>query len=575
MHETRVLQSVLPLLRMICSNPRGDFDLENDWFWIDSICINQSDSVERASQVKLMGHIYTQAKSTIVWLAEGTEDRDRAIDFLGELAERRQELRRGVKRTGKRLPPDLMDHPGWKFLERLLSLPWWRRVWTLQEFILARDLTFYCGTKSIHCSGFRKGMHSVELCRPFESHIESRVWHTAWNRRRLIQWYEHDERRDNMSLVSILAFCGDYQATDPRDRVWAVYGLVCSQDKLIMGHPTYGYDVKTLYTNLVKVYIEKHKSLDIMGYAQLFRSHDPEWPSWVPDWRVESQPLVVPLMVSQSSKETLDNFRPDHASHRHNRVFRAKLLFKAAGDQPPIPQLWDNSGYLTCRGVLVDYIDGLGNKQDSDEAQGNDSTSPLNTMDVKPQERVGLRDSLARSLTLNRQDQYLESSAPVRRYSRELQQLAVACLDPDKTDQQAPHWFRSWWLVNSGLRIRGSSIRDICYTQDWDRTLSHSSNPIPRAQRSFFLRMRGVMKERFRRIMVTDEGHVGVAPKRAQKGDLVCVLFGCSVPVVLRKREQGDADEPVYELIGECYLDGFMNGEALRLGKPSHDFKIK
>lgn len=67
-HEIRVLQSVLPLLRMLCSNQSGEFDLENDWFWIDSICINQRDSEERATQVKHMGHIYTQAKATVVCL---------------------------------------------------------------------------------------------------------------------------------------------------------------------------------------------------------------------------------------------------------------------------------------------------------------------------------------------------------------------------------------------------------------------------------------------------------------------------------------------------------------------------
>jgi hypothetical protein len=558
---------------MICSNKSGDFDLENDWFWIDSICINQSDSVERASQVKLMGQIYSQSKATIVWLAEGTEDTDQAIEFFSELAERRRDLRHGVRRNGKRLPPDLVDHPGWRFLERLLSLPWWRRVWTLQEFILARDLKFYCGTKSLSCSSFRKGMHSVELCRPFETYIEFRVWHTAWNRRRLIQWYEHDQRRDKMSLVSLLAFCGDYQATDPRDRVWAVYGLVCDQDRQMIGHPTYGYDVETLYNNLVKSFIENYKSLDIIGYAQLFRSHDPTWPSWVPDWRVESQPLVVPLMVSQSAKETLANFRPDH---RHEgRIVREKLLYKAGGEQLPVLQRQDTPGYLTCRGVLVDYIDGLGDKQDSDAARGVESTSPINTMAASPQGKTSLRDSVARSLTLNRQDQFLESSAPVQRYSRELQQLATACRNQEGTEDPAPRWFQSWWLVNSGLRIRGFTLEDIYYTEDWDRAQSKSGKPIPRAQRSFFLRMRGVMKERFRRIMVTDEGHVGVAPKEARKGDMVCVLFGCSVPVVLRRREQCDADGPVYELIGECYLDEFMDGEALKLGKPTHDFRIQ
>ncbi|KUI55525.1 Heterokaryon incompatibility protein 6, OR allele [Cytospora mali] len=575
-HETAVLPNVLPLLHMLCSNPCGEFDLENDWFWIDSICINQSDFDERASQVKLMEQIYTQAKAAIVWLAEGTEDTDQAIDFLSHLAERRNEFRRAVNKYGKRVPRDLVNHTGWRSLERLLDLPWWKRVWTLQEFILASNLRFYCGTKSLSCSSFRKGIHSVELCRPFEADIKAWVWYAAWNRRRLIQWYEHDERKGKMSLLSLLDFCGNYQATDPRDRIWAVYGLACSEDRQMIGHPTYAYDIKTLYTNLVKAFVEKYGSLDIIGYAQLFRSRDPDWPSWIPDWRVEVQPLVVSLMVSQSPEETLATFRPATSLHRREGMkVREKILFKAAGDEPPIPQMWDTPGYLTCRGVLLDYIDGIGGMKHGDTAHGIDSTSAINTMAANPQERERLRDSVARSLTLNRQDQYHESSAPVRQYSRELQHLAAACKDRVRGRGHVPTWFLAWWMMNSDLRIRGFTLRDICYIEGYDHNLSNTQGAIPRDAKSFFLRMRGVMKDTFRRIMVTDEGHVGVAPQRAQKGDMVCVLFGCSIPVVLRKCEQNDTKEPVYELIGECYLDGFMDGEALRLGKQTHDFKIQ
>ena len=57
-----------------------------------------------------------------------------------------------------------------------------------------------------------------------------------------------------------------------------------------------------------------------------------------------------------------------------------------------------------------------------------------------------------------------------------------------------------------------------------------------------------------------------MAPPRADKGDDVCVLFGCSVPVVLRKRHG------TWEFIGECYLHGYMNGEILKSGCPEEEF---
>jgi hypothetical protein len=53
---------------------------------------------------------------------------------------------------------------------------------------------------------------------------------------------------------------------------------------------------------------------------------------------------------------------------------------------------------------------------------------------------------------------------------------------------------------------------------------------------------------------------VGLCPRQTKAGDLVCILFGCSVPVILRPaNEEGTS----YKLIGECYVHGKMDGEAM------------
>jgi hypothetical protein len=62
-----------------------------------------------------------------------------------------------------------------------------------------------------------------------------------------------------------------------------------------------------------------------------------------------------------------------------------------------------------------------------------------------------------------------------------------------------------------------------------------------------------------RRLMVTDQEHVGMAPARATKHDGIAVLCGCSVPVVLRPLH----DDTGYEFIAECYVHGPMEGEIL------------
>jgi hypothetical protein len=60
-----------------------------------------------------------------------------------------------------------------------------------------------------------------------------------------------------------------------------------------------------------------------------------------------------------------------------------------------------------------------------------------------------------------------------------------------------------------------------------------------------------------RRLFLSRSGFVGLAPWTAANGDIVCVLLGCRSPVVLR-REKGH-----YVLIGEVYIDEYMNGEAM------------
>lgn len=50
-------------------------------------------------------------------------------------------------------------------------------------------------------------------------------------------------------------------------------------------------------------------------------------------------------------------------------------------------------------------------------------------------------------------------------------------------------------------------------------------------------------------------------------GDEIVVLFGCSVPVILREvkseGESGGEREKRWQFIGEAFVEGFMDAEAL------------
>lgn len=60
--------------------------------------------------------------------------------------------------------------------------------------------------------------------------------------------------------------------------------------------------------------------------------------------------------------------------------------------------------------------------------------------------------------------------------------------------------------------------------------------------------------------------NLGLAPQTVREGDLICIVYGCSVPVVLRKFPiDQESEKCYYVLIGECYIHGMMDGEAFRI----------
>ncbi|KAK4172944.1 heterokaryon incompatibility protein-domain-containing protein [Triangularia setosa] len=76
----------------------------------------------------------------------------------------------------------------------------------------------------------------------------------------------------------------------------------------------------------------------------------------------------------------------------------------------------------------------------------------------------------------------------------------------------------------------------------------------------YFKRVESVVWQR--RIMELENGFFGLGPEGGQVGHVVCILYGCSVPVLLKKVEDPRVEE-LYEVVGETYVHGVMDGEAM------------
>ena len=57
------------------------------------------------------------------------------------------------------------------------------------------------------------------------------------------------------------------------------------------------------------------------------------------------------------------------------------------------------------------------------------------------------------------------------------------------------------------------------------------------------------------------KGYIGLADPCSRYSDSIAIVLGCPLPLVIRKI--GDCN--TYKLVGEAYVQGFMNGEAIQM----------
>lgn len=57
------------------------------FIWVDALCIDQSDTSEKSHQISLMSLIYHNARKTIMWLGEPSDDSDLAFSLLSKWQE--------------------------------------------------------------------------------------------------------------------------------------------------------------------------------------------------------------------------------------------------------------------------------------------------------------------------------------------------------------------------------------------------------------------------------------------------------------------------------------------------------
>lgn len=520
-------------------------------FWIDAICINQKVIIERASQVKRMREIYTKAWTPIIWLGEETEGSNFALDLIITLASE-YASRDGVNRLTKTLHQNPQHFGGgrWRALNDMVCRRYWRRLWILQEVTLGRNSTpVLCGDRTLpwaHFVGaFKLIINTDEVINTYITNelkdaslpLDLVIWTnlSMANEIQVFQDLHMKGRRPN--IFHLLHYGRAALATNPRDKI---YGLLALMDESLTSliKPDYTGTVENLYRSFTLAAIEATGSLDIIRHSEPHTNF--ALPSWVPDWLIE--PGNVPITVYDDA-------------------------FAAAGSSLASVQALADPQSISCKGFIIDRFDGLGCRWS--DCWSPDSVVPSNHKSNPYSTFEEVREAIWKSMVACHRlptepldvDYGSLLATPV---------LATAHLPEhspikDLVGSNVFDWCVSFLKGNANFQVAGRRMEEYFW-----------NDVEPEKIDAVHLRDALMQRDRInlgRRLVTTERGHVGIALEAVERTDVVAILLGCSTPVVLRPVD-GDSESPRWKVVGDCYLHGIMNGEAMKWGLSTQDIVL-
>ncbi|KAK9770008.1 putative Heterokaryon incompatibility domain-containing protein [Seiridium cardinale] len=210
-------------------------------FWIDAICINQSDTHERNHQVGLMKLIYASAAKVFVWLGREDGDSNLAMTYTTN------QSKKPLRQRGPGFYP-LWSATEANSLDALFHRPYWTRMWVIQELLHAEQIQVWCGSKKFMWEDLEKLYLKIKivedanwsahhyLCIPImQSPAAVMVWQRA-------HW-RHPET-PTPTLRILIEIFRDWGCRDIRDKVFALVGMATTDSKI---EPDYALSTKELY----------------------------------------------------------------------------------------------------------------------------------------------------------------------------------------------------------------------------------------------------------------------------------------------------------------------------------------
>lgn len=523
--------------------------------WIDRFCLDWGATEVLNLQVSQKGRIFQAAENACVCLGDTSDGSDRAFWFMKQILD-------------LHLLPDKGDwsryREDWTAFFSLIERPWFSRIRVIQEIAFARKTMVYCGTNQISWNDLSdvitltdEIMSSVaslksatrsaggrQLLDP-SSDIPEDFAHKFQHSyaKKLVDVSANILRRSSdgvilerlLSLKTLVCLMSSFQYSLGRDAVYAAVALAndvspmpqagqnldeaAMSDRISFGRATnFAIDAKLsvlqVCVNFIAHTFVTSGSANILVYP--WAPDHPKLPSWIKSRRNASH--------ARSSRGDYFRIHPDPLVTPDNspglRTYLASGTLSVSFEISPSAYL-----FINMRGFVLDRI----NNKELPALSGviPESWPFFAGWSSRDDEAP---ESFWRSLVADRDH---KGKNPPMYFPRACKEIFHRV--PEGAD------------IDTGKLIRdgpGAILRD------------------------FLDRVQAVTWGK--RLIKTSSGRLGIAPAQTKKNDLVCILYGCDVPVVLRRTQP--AKRPIgslsaksieAEMVGECFIYGCVDGEAL------------
>ncbi|KAI1736138.1 heterokaryon incompatibility protein-domain-containing protein [Xylaria scruposa] len=511
--------------------------------WIDAVCINQADLDEQASQVALMGTVYSRATRNLIHL--GQEDDAVAARSLEALSIVNLDVDQQMEQAGYNdfssylgalwngtipLPPSrLADSVDKEALLKFYNLPWFSRVWIVQEAVLSAENHCLYGDSEIDFALVTQAATWLSKFPAFNIAKGFQTCSGLMNAGAILEQRMQLAVGGSVDFGDSFAISSTLQATNPRDKVFGVLGMCFKDDTIVSGIPAllkvdYKKPMQEVYRDATKYLVLSFVATDSDGgfpFILRWISHrgddeilDESYPSWVPRYERLGDPNLDDMTFF------VHDTTPIHVD-------------KDAEADP------DDENALLIRGRKIDVVA---------------KVSPVLTPET-------LQSHTRLELYLTQVNAMAESHT---RDSRKLGRTLIA--DTNFRNKKSSE---SDWAGFSSLL----DFTRACTLEANQSENNASTESLAMLCESYLLALQQAGQNR--RFALTETGLFALVPQLCQSKDIVVAVHADSGGTPYALRPHGND----FKMIGACYVDGKMPGQdaysVLRSQEePSREFRI-